>query len=98
MFDQVGKEVGKRDVDAIKNRWSVGSLDKAEAFVSGDRAEVVKKHPDLAPAFGTVAAARKFAEKNFANKEDQARFVAVAQQVVAEKIAHGENVPAPKIR
>jgi hypothetical protein len=98
VFDQDGKEVGKRDVDAIKNRWSVGSLDKAEAFVSGDRAEVVKKHPDLAPAFGTVAAARKFAEKNFANKEDQARFVAVAQQVVAEKIAHGESVPAPKIR
>ena len=98
VFDQAGNEVGKRDVDAIKNRWSVGSVDKAEAFVNGNRAEVVKKHPDLAPAFGTVAAARKFAEKNFTSKEDQARFVAVAQQVVAEKIAHGESVPAPKLR
>jgi hypothetical protein len=98
VFDKQGNQVGNREVDAIKNRWSVGSLDKAEAFVSGDRTEVVKKHPDLAPAYGTVAAARKFAEKNFANKEDQERFVAVAQQVVSEKIAHGEAVPAPKIR
>ncbi|WP_143325509.1 LPD7 domain-containing protein [Caballeronia sordidicola] len=98
VFDKQGNQVGNREVDAIKNRWSVGSLDKAEAFVSGERTEVVKKHPDLAPAYGTVAAARKFAEKNFANKEDQERFVAVAQQVVSEKIAHGEAVPAPKIR
>ncbi|WP_159089557.1 LPD7 domain-containing protein [Xanthomonas fragariae] len=98
VFDKDGNEVGERAVDAHRNRWKVGSLEKAEAFTRDDRAEVVKKHPDLAPAYGTVAAAQKFAEKQFANKEDQARFVSIARQVVAEKIAHGENVPAPKIR
>ncbi|WP_045756615.1 LPD7 domain-containing protein [Xanthomonas albilineans] len=98
VFDKDGNEVGERAVDAHRNRWQVGSLEKAEAFTRYDRAEVVKKHPDLAPAYGTVAAAQKFAEKQFANKEDQARFVSIARQVVAEKIAHGENVPAPKIR
>lgn len=98
VFDNDGKEIGERPVDTHRNRWQVGSLEKAEAFAREDRAEVVKKHPDLAPAYGTVAAAQKFAEKQFANKEDQARFVAIARQVVAEKIAHGENVPAPKIR
>lgn len=99
VFDEKGKEVGERPVDTHRNKWFVGSVDKAEAFAQGDRAEVVKKHPDLAPAYGTVSAARKFAEKQFPdNKKDQARFVAVAQQVVAEKIAHGEPVPAPKIR
>ncbi|WJS77195.1 hypothetical protein BXO447_023240 (plasmid) [Xanthomonas oryzae pv. oryzae] len=98
VFDKDGNEVGERAVDAHRNRWQVGSLEKAEAFTRNDRAEVVKKHPDLAPAYGTVAAAQKFAEKQFANKEDQARFVSIARQVVAEKIAHGENVPAPKIR
>ncbi|CAH0445363.1 hypothetical protein LMG10661_01614 [Ralstonia syzygii subsp. syzygii] len=98
VFDKDGQEVGERAVDTHRNRWQVGSLEKAEAFAREDRAEVVKKHPDLAPAYGTVAAAQKFAEKQFASKEDQARFVAIARQVVAEKIAHGENVPAPKIR
>jgi len=99
VFDESGKAVGERPVETHRNKWFVGSVDKAEAFAQGDRAEVVKKHPDLAPAYGTVSAARKFAEKQFPdNKEDQARFVAVAQQVVAEKIAHGEPVPAPKIR
>lgn len=99
VFNEKGQEVGSRPVDTHLNRWQVGSLAKAEAFANQDRAEVVKKHPDLAPSYGTVAAAQKFAEKQFpANKEDQARFVAIARQVVAEKIAHGENVPAPKIR
>lgn len=98
VFDKDGKEVGERAVNTHRNRWQVGSLEKAEAFTRDDRAEVVKKHPDLAPTYGTVDAAQKFAEKQFANKEDQARFVAIARQVVAEKIAHGENVPAPKIR
>ncbi|MGZ9709405.1 LPD7 domain-containing protein [Glaciimonas sp. GNP009] len=99
MFDENGKAVGERAVDTHRNKWFVGSVDKAEAFALGDRTEVVKKHPDLAPAYGTVSAARKFAEKQFPdNKNDQARFIAVAQQVVAEKIAHGEPVPAPKIR
>ena len=98
VFDKDGKEVGERPVDTHRNEWKVGSLEKAEAFVREDRSDVVKKHPDLAPAYGTVAAAQKFAEKQFASKEDQERFVAIARQVVAEKIAHGEHVPAPKIR
>ena len=88
----------ERISDENDKEW-VGSLDKAKAFVNDDRAAVVKKYSDLAPAYGTVSAARKFAEKQFPdNKKDQARFVAVAQQIIAEKIAHGEPVPAPKIR
>jgi hypothetical protein len=88
-----------RDVGAHRNAWFVGSLDKAERFANGERAEVVKQHPELAPAYGTLAAARKFAEKQFpGNTEDQARFVKLAQQLVTERIAHGDQVPAPKIR
>ncbi|NBB13570.1 LPD7 domain-containing protein [Pseudomonas sp. SLFW] len=99
VFDDQGKVVGSRDVDAIRNTWKVGSVDKAKAFVYGDRSEVVNKHPDLAPAYGTVAAAHKFAEKTWPNsKEEQERFVAVAQLAMAERIAHGDPVPAPKLR
>ncbi|MNJ45993.1 hypothetical protein D3C77_411120 [compost metagenome] len=60
---------------------------------------MVGKHPELAPAYGTVAAAHKFAERQWPNnKEEQERFVAVAQLAMAERIAHGDPVPAPKIR
>ncbi|PAB33106.1 hypothetical protein CC202_09470 [Pseudomonas savastanoi] len=99
VYDEQGQLAGVRDVDAIRNTWKVGSVDKAQAFVYGERAEVVNKHPDLAPAYGTVAAAHKFAEKQWPNsKEEQERFVAVAQIAMAERIAHGDPVPAPKIR
>lgn len=99
VFDDQGQVVGSRDVDAIRNTWKVGSVDKAKAFVYGDRSEVVNKHPDLAPAYGTVAAAHKFAEATWPNnKEEQERFVAVAQLAMAERIAHGDPVPAPKLR
>ena len=99
LFDEEGEAVGKRPIDTHRNKWFVGSIDKAEAFAHGDRTEVVKQHPDLAPAFGTVSAAQKFSEKQFPkNKENQARFVAVAKQVVTEKIVRGEPIPAPKIR
>ena len=74
-------------------------VDKAETFTNGDRTDAMKKYPDLAPVYGTVAAAYKFAEQQFPDsKENQARFMAIARQVVAEKIAHGEPVPTPKIR
>lgn len=99
VFDDQGQQIGTREIDAIRNTWKVGSVDKAQAFVYGDRSEVVGKHPELAPAYGTVAAAHKFAERQWPNnKEEQERFVAVAQLAMAERIAHGDPVPAPKIR
>ncbi|MQT55388.1 hypothetical protein [Pseudomonas sp. FSL R10-2398] len=99
VFDEKGNVTGTREVDAIRNTWKVGSVDKAQAFVYGERSEVVNKHPELAPAYGTVAAAHKFAEKQWPNsKEEQERFVAVAQIAMAERIAHGDPVPSPKIR
>jgi hypothetical protein len=99
IFDDKGNEVGARSVDTHRNKWLVGSLDKAQAFTSGKREDVVEKHPDLAPAYGTVAAARKFAEREWPdNKETQDRFVAATKEVLADKIASGEQVPAPKIR
>ena len=99
LFDENNKEVGERPINTHRNKWRVGSVDKAEAFANGDRADAVKKYPDLAPLYGTVAAAYKFAEQQFPDsKENQARFMTIARQVVTEKIAHGEPVPTPKIR
>lgn len=97
-FDEKGEEIGARLVDAQRNSWHVGSLDKATAFLSGERSKVVAQHPELAGAYGTVALAQKFAEKNFAEAGDRQRFVDVAKAVVAEKIAHGASVPAPRLK
>jgi hypothetical protein len=99
VYDKAGNQTGTRDVAAERNRWLVGSMDKAQAFATGERADVVAKHPDLAPAYGTMAVARKLAEQEWPdNKERQEHFVAATQQVLAGKIASGEHVPAPKIR
>ncbi|WP_122564112.1 LPD7 domain-containing protein [Pseudomonas viridiflava] len=99
VVDEKGNIVGTRDVDAIRNTWKVGSVDKAQAFVQGDRSEVVAKHPELASAYGIIAAAHKFAEQTFPkNKAEQERFVAIAQADMAERIAHGDHVPSLKIK
>ncbi len=99
VFDKDGNEVGARSVATHRNEWLVGSVDKAQAFANGDREDVVKKHPGLAPAYGTVAAARKFAEREWPDNADmQERFVRTTKEVIAERIAYGEHVPAPKIR
>ncbi len=79
-----------------QGKWCVGSLDKAAAFAQGERAAVVQRYPELAPAYGTVAAAQKFAERHFPGHEE--RFVAIGKQIIAAKIARGEHVAAPDIR
>lgn len=99
VYDKAGNVTGERDVETHRNKWLVGSVDKAQAFATGDRAEAVAKHPDLAPAYGAVAAARKVAEQAWpGNKQEQDRFVSATVQVLTDKIAAGEEVPAPKIR
>lgn len=97
-YDQSGREIGARLVDAERNSWHVGSVDKAAAFLNGERSKVVAQHPDLAGAYGTVALAQKFAEKNFAEAGDRQRFVDVAKTMMADKIAHGGPLPAPRLK
>ena len=71
---------------------------KAADFLKEKPSFVVKKYEDLAPAYGTLDAAQKFADVSFQKSEDRAKFVAVAKEVMAKMIAHGEKVPAPLLR
>ena len=71
---------------------------KAADFLKEKPSFVVKKYEDLAPAYGTLDAAQKFADASFQKSEDRAKFVAVAKEVMAKMIAHGEKVPAPLLR
>lgn len=93
--DAAGNVVGQEKALKDRNTWNV---EKAEAFLTKDPKEVVKAHPELAPAYGTVAAAEKFAEANFQQPTDRERFVAGVKKVLGQKIEQGQELPAPKIK
>lgn len=93
--DKDGKVIGEQEILTHRNTWQV---EKADAFRNKPREDVVKEHPDLAPAYGTLAAAKKFAEAQWPqDKGMQDRFVATTQSVLADKIERDEKVPAPKL-
>ncbi|MEH6433849.1 LPD7 domain-containing protein [Massilia sp. DD77] len=69
---------------------------KAQAFQDAKPAFVVKKYPDLAAAYGIVAAAKAFAIDKLpeAARDD---FVDIAKRHMVEKILAGEHIQGPKI-
>lgn len=69
---------------------------KARSFDKDKPSFVVKKHPELAPAYGVIDAAKKFAESNLpdAAKEE---FIGLARRYVMNKIISGEAVVGPKV-
>lgn len=92
--DEKGNVIGQHPELKDRNTWNV---ERAEAFRTKSPEDVVKTHPDLAPAYGTMAAAQKFAEQNF-KPNDRARFLQGVKEEVASRIEQGQPVPAPRIR
>ncbi|HYQ91210.1 MAG TPA: LPD7 domain-containing protein [Candidatus Competibacteraceae bacterium] len=93
--DPSGQVVGISERVTHRNAWQV---EKAQAFRTQDRAAVVQAHPDLAPAYGALAAAHRLAEKHFKSPDDQVRFVAVTKETLARRIESNQPIPAPRIR
>ncbi|MFS2213978.1 LPD7 domain-containing protein [Telluria sp. Tellsp104] len=69
---------------------------KASAFEKDKPAFVLKNHPELAPAYGVVDVARKFAEAHLP-EDAREEFVGLARRHVIQKIVTGESVKGPKI-
>ena len=69
---------------------------KAKAFEEGKPATVVKKYPDLAKAYGVVAAAKAFASEKLP-EASRDEFVEMAKRHMAEKITTGQQINGPKI-
>lgn len=69
---------------------------KAKAFQKDKPGFVVEKYPDLAAAYGIVAAAKAFAADKLpeAARKD---FVEMARQHMVEKIMAGQQIQGPKI-
>jgi hypothetical protein len=69
---------------------------KARSFESDKPAFAVEKHPDLAPGYGIVDAAKKFAEANLPESARE-EFIGLAKRHVMQKIIAGENIKGPRI-
>lgn len=69
---------------------------KAGSFDKDKPSLVIKKHPDLAPAYGVVDAAKKFAESKLP-LEAREEFVGLARRHVMNKILSGDSVTGPKV-
>lgn len=69
---------------------------KARSFESDNPAFVVKKHPDVAPGYGIVDAAKKFAEANLPESARE-EFIRLARRHVVQKIITGEHIKGPQI-
>jgi hypothetical protein len=69
---------------------------KASSFDKDKPSLVIKKHPDLAPAYGVVDAAKKFAESKLP-PEAREEFVGLARRHVLNKILSGDAVIGPKV-
>jgi hypothetical protein len=72
------------------------SVAKARSFESDKPAFAVKKHPDLAPGYGIVDAAKKFAEANLPESARE-EFIGLARRHVMQKIIAGEPIKGPQI-
>jgi hypothetical protein len=69
---------------------------KARSFESDNPAFAVKKHPDLAPGYGIVDAAKKFADANLSESARE-EFIGLARRYVMQKIIAGVPIKGPQI-
>lgn len=96
--------IGQPDVDqgTAKERAPVGPQTdpelaaKAKAFEEGKPTSVVRKYPDLAAAYGIVAAAKAFASEKLPEASRNG-FVEMARRHMVEKITAGQQIHGPKI-
>lgn len=71
-------------------------LAKAKSFENDKPGFVVKKHPDLAPAYGIVEAAKAFAAEKLPVEARDA-FIGIARRHVIDQIIAGQEIHGPKI-
>lgn len=69
---------------------------KAKAFEEEKPASVVKRYPDLAAAYGIVAAAKSFASEKLP-EASRNEFIEMARRHIVEKIMAGQQIQGPKI-
>ncbi len=92
--DDSGKVVGQVTKDAKRNTWHV---QMAESFAKEPPTEAVKKYPELAGAYATVAAIDKKAEADGLDERQRAVVNAKVRELVTNSIERGD-IPNTKLR
>jgi len=92
--DDSGKVVGQETKDAKRNTWNV---QMAESFAKEPPTEAVKKYPELAGAYATVAAIDKKAEADGLDERQRAVVNAKVRELVTNSIERGD-IPNTKLR
>ncbi len=92
--DDSGKVVGQETKDVKRNTWNVAM---AESFSKEPPSEAVKKFPELAGAYATVAAIDKKAEADGLDANQRAVVNAKVRELVTNSIERGD-IPNTKIR
>lgn len=77
-------------------RFNSKLVEKGRAFAEGKPEIVVTKYPDLAGAYGIVAAARAFATEKLP-EASRNEFTEMVRRHVFEKITAGQQIQGPKI-
>ena len=92
--DDSGKVVGQETKEAKRNTWNV---QMAESFAKEPPTEAVKKYPELAGAYATVAAIDKKAEADGLDERQRAIVNAKVRELVTNSIERGD-IPNTKLR
>jgi putative DNA primase/helicase len=92
--DDSGKVVSQETKDVKRNTWNV---QMAESFAKEPPAEAVKKYPELAGAYATVAAIDKKAEADGLDERQRAVVNAKVRELVTNSIERGD-IPNTKLR
>ena len=92
--DDSGKVVGQETKKAKRNTWNV---QMAESFAKEPPTEAVKKYPQLAGAYATVAAIDKKAEADGLDERQRAVVNAKVRELVTNSIERGD-IPNTKLR
>jgi hypothetical protein len=104
--DEAGEVTGEGSVEKIRNRWVVEKLEFFESRAAAARTVLdssvsprqgTANHPELVGTYLQVHAA-ELAARMIRDPEDRARFVTMVRATLADSVAHGEPLPAVRLR
>jgi Large polyvalent protein-associated domain 7 len=104
--DGEGKVVGKKPLEAHRNRWIVERqaffVERAAAArtlrdPSVDPKQAARRHPELVGTYLQMHAAQ-IAARQFRDPQDQERFVSRVRSALADAVARGEPLPPVRLK
>lgn len=102
--DPDGQLIGQTVIEPRRHRWTVEKTEwlaqrdaKLRALRTGEVpiADLVRQHPELAPAAVGVWLGQRFAESMIERAEDRERIIALVRERMAHAVGRGEPIRVP---